>query len=186
LHFDTSYLMSTFGKDKSTTFWTEYLQDFLNNNLVCRELRCIENWIEKIRLSVHFVSPEEIRGGLAASWNLWKLFFKSDYPELFLFLKQRHFFLAGSEYITAINRIRRPTVKKFHILTSTHRIFDTVGILHTVIKATVILLSNNHNQLSWVHSKFHSNTAIKNFSLNLLNVINPDSPVFRRNLVSTE
>jgi len=178
--------MSTFGKDKPVTFWTEYLQDFLNSRLVCRELECIETWIEKIRLSVHFVSPGEIRGGLAASWNLWRLFFKSDYPELFLFLKERHFFLAGSRFIAAINRIRRPTVEKFHRLTSTHRIFDTIGILRTVIKATVILLSKDHSQLPWVHSKFRGNIAIKNFCLNLLHIIDPTSPIFRRNLVVTE
>jgi len=178
--------MSTFGKDRSVTYWTEYLQNFLNNRLVCRELRCIENWIDKIRLSVHFASPGEIRGGLAASWNLWKLFFESAYPELFLFLKQRHFFLAGSRFILAINRIRRPTVEKFHKLTSTHRISDTAGILHTVIRATVILLSKNFEQFPWVLSKFRSNIAVKNFSLNLLHIIDPDSPVFRRNLASSE
>ena len=178
--------MSTFGQNKPITFWTEYLQDFLNSRLVCRELECIETWIEKIRLSVHFVSPGEIRGGLAASWNLWRLFFKSDYPELFLFLKERHFFLAGSRFIAAINRIRHPTVEKFHRLTSTHRIFDTIGILRTVIKATVILLSKDHSQLPWVHSKFRGNIAIKNFCLNLLHIIDPTSPIFRRNLVVTE
>jgi len=179
-------LMSTFGKDKSVTFWTDYLQNFLNNRLVCRELRCIEHWIEKIRLSVHFASPGEIRGGLAASWNLWRIFFESAYPELFLFLKQRHFFLAGSRFILAINRIRRPTVEKFHRLTSTYRIFDTVGILHTVIRATVILLSKNLEQFPWVISKFRGNIAIKNFSLNLLHIIDPESPVFRRSLASSE
>jgi len=178
--------MSTFGKDKPVIFWTEYLQDFLNNSLVCRELECIEAWIERIRRSVHFVSPGEIRGGLAASWNLWKIFFKSDYPALFLFLNSRHFFLPGARYISEINRIRYPTVGKFQRIISTHKIFETAGILRIVFKATIILLLQNRDQLPWVLSQFRSNIAIKNFCLNLLHYINPESPVFRRILATTE
>jgi len=178
--------MCTFGQNKSVTYWTEYLQDFLNNPLVCRELRCIEHWIETIRLSVHFASPGEVRGGFTASWNLWTIFFKAGYPDLFQFLNSRHFFVAGSRFKLAIARIKNPSIEKFHSVSSHYRIFDTVGILHTVFKATVILLSKNFDQFPWVLSQFRSNTAIKNFSLNLLHVIDPHSPVFRRNLIATE
>jgi len=178
--------MCAFGKDKSVTYWTEYLQDFLNNPLVCRELRCIEHWIETIRLSVRFASPGEVRGGYTASWNLWILFFKKDYPDLFLFLKNRHFFVAGSRFKIAIARIKHPTVERFHRVSSQYKIFHTVGILHTVITATVILLSKDFDQFPWVISKFRSNTAMKNFCLNLLHIIDPTSPVFRRNIVATE
>ena len=135
--------MSIFGKHKPITHWTEYLQNLLDNTLVCGELGCIEHWIDTIRSSVHFASPGEIRGGLSASWNLWKKIFKSDYPELFLFLENRHFFLAGSRYITAINQIKHPTVGKFHRILSKHKIFETVGIIRIVINATLILLSRN-------------------------------------------
>jgi len=178
--------MCTFGKNKSVTYWTEYLQNFLDNTLVCGELRCIENWIETIRSSVRFASPSEIRGGLSASWNLWKIFFKSAYPDLFLFLENRHFFLSGSRYIIAINRIKHPTVGKFHRILSTHKVFETVGIIRIVIKATIIFLSRNREQFPWVLSKFRSNIVIKNFCLNLLVVIEPESPIFRRNLVTNE
>jgi len=175
--------MCTFGKHKSVAHWTEYLQKFLDNTLVCGELRCIENWIETIRSSVHFASPSEI---LSASWNLWKIFFKSAFPDLFLFLENRHFFLAGSKYIIAINRIKHPTVGKFHRIINKHKIFETAGIIRIVIKATIILLSRNREQFPWVLSKFRSNIAIKNFCLNLLHSIDSKSPVFRKNLATTE
>jgi len=178
--------MCTFGKNKSVTYWTEYLQNFLDNTLVCGELRCIENWIETIRSSVRFASPSEIRVGLSASWNLWKIFFKSAYPDLFLFLENRHFFLAGSRYISAINRIKHPTVGKFQRIISTHKIFESVGIFRIVIKATIIFLSRNREQFPWVLSKFRSNIVIKNFCLNLLVSIEPESPIFRRNLITNE
>jgi len=178
--------MCTFGKHTSITHWTEYLQNFLNNTLVCGELKCIEHWIEVIRSNAHFVSPSEIRGGLSASWNLWKIFFKSDYPELYLFLENRHFFLAGSRFIRTINQIRHPTVGKFHRVIRKHKIFETAGIIRTVIKATVIFLSKNREQFPWVLSKCSSNSAIKNFCLNLLHSIDPESPVFRKNFVTNE
>jgi len=178
--------MSTFGKHDTVTHWTKYLQNFLDNTLVCGELGCIENWIELIRSSAHFASPREIRGGLSASWNLWKSFFKSDYPEFFLFLENRHFFLAGSRYIIAINRIKHPTVAKFNRIISTHKIYETVGIIRIVVKATIILLSKNREQFPWVLSQFRSNIAIKNFCLNLLHSIDSESPVFRKNLTTTE
>jgi len=178
--------MCAFGKNKSITYWTEYLQNFLDNFLVCGELRCIENWIETIRSSVHFASPSEVRGGLSASWNLWIAFFKKDHPKLFLFLKNRHFFLAGSRYIAAINRIKHPTIGKFRRTIYSHKIFETVGILRIVIKATIIFLSKNREQFPWVLSEFRRNIVTKNFCLNLLHSVDPESPVFRRNLIATE
>jgi len=178
--------MCTFGKHQSVTYWTEYLQNFLDNTLVCGELSCIENWIETIRSSVRFASPSEVRGGLSASWNLWKIFFKSAYPDLFLFLKNRHFFSAGSRYITAINRIKHPTIEKFRRTINSYKIFETVGILRVVIKSTIIFLSKNSEQFPWVLSKFRRNIVIKNFCLNLLYIIDPESPIFRRNLIATE
>jgi len=178
--------METFGENRTVAHWTEYLQNFLNNRLVCGELRCIENWVETIRANIHFASPSEIRGGLRASWHLWTKFLEEFYPELFFFLRKRNFFIAGTNFISAIVRIRNPTVAKFHRLSHKYQIVNTVGILHTVIKATVILLSENRSQFQWLHSKFRSNVAIKNFSLNLLHIIDPQSPILRRNFVSTE
>jgi len=179
--------MTEFGnKTKTAAYWTEYLQHFLNNILVCGELKWIENWLGKIQSCISFASPSEIRGGLTASWNLWIRFFKKSYPELFTFLKKRHFFIAGSEFIAAINRIKNPAVSKFYILSQKYNIANTVGILQTVIKATVILLLKDYNHFPWLNSKFHSNPTIRNFCSNLLHIIDPNSPIFRRNLASTE
>jgi len=147
--------MNEFGKNKTVAHWTEYLQHILNNRLVCGELRWIENWIEKIQANIHFASPSEIQGGLKASWNLWTRFFEEFYPELFLFLKKRHFFLAGTRFLSAINRIKNPTLAKFHRLSNKYKIANTVGIFHTVIKATVILLSKNHTIGGWDELRNH-------------------------------
>jgi len=163
----------------SKKFWIESLNNFYwwDKNIETIQ-SSLENWVQEINHNTHRYSPNFIRHKLITDWNLWVNLFKSSHFKIFEYLRKRGILRIGINFLHQINHLKKASFSKFASINKKFRISQFFISLDQFIRATIDILEQRNEELSWIRPFFNQQPLFKKITLNIIRRSDTQSFIF--------
>jgi len=182
--------MSSLGEGQNKEYWIDYLQTIQTDSSLRAATYTIQSWCQEIGNFGSIESPDNVRSGLISCWNLWIQDIRSDYPDLFSFLKDQSFFDSGTTFLKTLNTFATITHRKI-LRTNKKYNFPTIfSSFKNIIDTSVCILQNNFSKRReeriWLADSFKREPTVKRITVRIIGKIDPTSKIFKKEIATSE